>query len=105
MSKIQRIFLCAGLGALLASPSAAQVQGAGTRHSHHAVGHRHIQRFAPPAARQSAAGGFYHAPQTYVTPSIGVPPIGSTAPEAPVNTIPPGQPAAICGAGSYPSCN
>ena len=105
MSRLQRIFLCVGLGVLLAFPSAAEAQGVGTRHSHHAAGHRHIQRSASPAARQNAAGGFYHAPQTYGTPSIGVPPIGSSMPEAPVNTIPPGQPAAICGAGPYPSCN
>jgi len=102
MSRLQRIFLCVGLGVLLAFPSAADAQGVGTRHSHHAAGHRHIQRSASPAARQNAAGGFYHAPQSYGT---GVPPIGSSMPEAPVNTIPPGQPASICGAGPYPSCN
>jgi len=101
MSKLQRIFLCGGLGVLLAFPSAAEAQGVGTRHSHHA-GHRHIQRSSSAAAQRSATGGFYHAPQSNGT---GVPPIGSSMPEAPVNTIPPGQPASICGAGPYPSCN
>jgi len=108
---------CLALAALLATSLSAFAQGAPESKSawtrtkdspHHAapsVGaagspatrlHHHHGHIAGGAAHRSS--GRYAAP-------VGVPPIGWTAPEAPVNTVPPGQPHAICGAGPYPSCN
>jgi len=97
MSKIKALVLCVGLSGSLAPANGAFAEGT-ARHFH-----RHTPAHAP---RQTAVGGgFYHSRQTYISPSVGVPPVGSTMPEAPVNTIPPGQPAAICGAGPYPACH
>lgn len=100
MSKFQLIFLCVGLSALVVAPDAAPAHETRVRHHKHSA-HGHAPR--APAARPGAAGG--GSRQIYMAPAVGVPPIGSTTPEAPVNTLPAGQGAPICGAGPYPSCN
>jgi len=100
MPKFQAIVLCVGLSALSAAPCAALAEATGARHHKHSA-HGH----APNAARQGAAGAIQGSRQIYMAPAVGVPPIGSTTPEAPVNTLPAGQAAPICGAGPYPACH